>query len=158
MLRPLLLLSALCLTACNPETPPPELPTIPFEQEGTLTFLRDSEALLTIAIEIADDDSTRTRGLMQRSGLPDRSGMLFIFDREQPQGFWMANTQISLDLLFANADSQIVSISKYTRPLSQASIPSTTPARFVVEVAAGFVDAQGIIESDRIRFRRTENP
>lgn len=156
-LLPPLLFSALLFLGCGTESSAPEPPvnTVPFDQEGTLAFVRDGEPYLTIAVEIADDDSTRTRGLMQRTSLPDRSGMLFIFPHEEMQSFWMANTQMALDILFVDADSQIVNIEKYTKPLSPQSVRSTAPAQYVVEVPAGFADTHGIAESDKIRWTET---
>ncbi len=128
---------------------------IPFRKDGTLTFIRaDGRPIVTIDIEIAETDSARQRGLMQRPSLPPRSGMLFLFDREEPQSFWMANTPLSLDIIFVDADSQIVDIHKYARPFSTDVIASAAPAKFVVEVPAGFTDQYGILEGDRIRWRR----
>ena len=80
--------------------------------------------------------------------------MLFIFNREEVQSFWMAHTPLSLDIMYVNADSQIVDIAKYTRPFSPSSITSEAPARFVVEVPAGFSDTHGITETDRVSWRR----
>lgn len=148
----------LFLSACQtrPDTPAeaPEAASIPFRKDGTLDFRRGEATLVQIDIEIADTDSARARGLMQRATLPDRSGMLFLFNREEPQSFWMANTQMSLDLMFLSADTSIVTIARYTRPLSPESISSTAPARFVVEVPAGFADTWGIVEGDRARWQR----
>lgn len=160
-----LLALLLALAACGrdpaPDAPPPGAaaeeaapPGIPFRDDGRLVFLREGRPVVEIAVEIAETDSARTRGLMQRTGLPERSGMLFVFDREEPQGFWMANTPIALDLFFVSADSQVVSISKYARPFSPESIESAAPARFVVEVPAGFADTYGLIEGDRVRWQR----
>lgn len=157
-------LAALVIVGCESERPALEPeggtstaePTIPFRQDGSLTFLRDGEPITEIAIEIADTDSARTRGLMQREGLPPQSGMLFVFPRETPQGFWMANTPIALDIIYVNADSQIVSIAKYTRPFSSQTVESEAPARYVVEVPAGFSDTYGLTESDRVRWTETE--
>ncbi len=155
----LCLLPLLLLAACGGNTAPPggaaPETVIPFRQDGTLDFLREGQAYLTVAIEIAETDSARTRGLMQRTSLPERSGMLFLFDSEQPQGFWMANTPMALDLLFIDADSQIVDIARYTKPLSPETVSSKAPARFVLEVPAGFSDSHGITETDRVRWRRT---
>lgn len=149
------------LVSCRDETPgeAPEQrsPSIPFENEGTLTFLRDAEELVTIDIEIADNDSARTRGLMQRESLPERAGMFFIFDREEPQSFWMANTPLALDIMFVNADSEIVHIAKYTRPLSPQSVSSHQPAKYVIETRAGFSDTYGITESDHVTWQRLED-
>lgn len=129
--------------------------TIPFTTEGRLAFIQDGDSTVTIDIEIAETDSARERGMMQREGFPDdRSGMLFPFDKEQPQSFWMSNTPVALDIIFVDADSQIVSIAKYTTPFSSENYRSGEPAQFVVEVPAGFVDSHGILEGDRIRWRR----
>lgn len=155
---------ALLLTGCGQETAPASNPAdtpaaaeekIPFRRDGTLTFLRGGQPLMDIALEIADTDSARTRGMMQRTGFPDdRSGMLFIFDREAVQSFWMANTPVALDLLFISADSQVVDIHKYARPFSADNITGKAPARFVLEVPAGFTDREGITETDRVWWER----
>ena len=157
------LLLSLTLAACAGETPeettapesvrPAEGTSIPFRPDGSLSFLRGAEQIVEIAIEVAETDSARARGLMQRAGLPERSGMLFVFDREEEQNFWMANTPLSLDIYFVSADSQIVNIAKYTRPLSQENVSSIDPARYVIETAAGFADSHGIVEGDRVRWR-----
>lgn len=162
----LLFAAVLTLAACESEPPAPANAgpaaagaaesdaEIPFRQDGRLTFLRDGEPVQTIAIEIADTDSAITRGLMQRTSLPPESGMLFLFPVEGPRSFWMANTPIALDILFADADSQLVHVAKYTRPFSDDPVTSSAPAKFVIEVPAGFADRVGIVESDRVTWRR----
>ena len=159
---PLAALLLLAVAACQsePERTAPERgateATIPFRRDGTLTFLRGGEPMLDIAIEIAATDSARTRGMMQRESFPDnRRGMLFIFDRQEVQSFWMANTPVALDLLFIDADSQIVDIHKYAKPFSAENITGRAPARYVLEVPAGFVDANGITETDFVRWQRS---
>ena len=152
VLIPVLLL----LAACGNDAQRPETTeeTIPFRVDGTLDLLRGDDLLLTLDIEIADSDSATLRGMMQRTSFPDNSGMLFLFPEENHRGFWMGNTPLALDLLFISADSQIVSFTKYAAPFSTESIPSKAPAQFVLEVPAGFVDSQGIVEGDRIDWRR----
>lgn len=155
----LLVLAGPVLAGCEAEAPestpaPAATPTIPFDREGTLAFVSGADTLTTIAIEIADTDSARQRGLMERTSLPDASGMLFIFEQEEPQGFWMANTPLSLDILYVGADSGIVSMAKYTTPYSDETLPSAGPAQYVVEVPAGFADRYGIVEGDRVTWTR----
>lgn len=56
-----------------------------------------------------------------------------------------------------NTDSQIVDIAKYAKPLSPDPITSAAPARYVLEVPAGFSDSHGITETDHVRWQRVEN-
>jgi len=157
-----LLVAALLLTGCGDggtsetERSTPER-TIPFDEEGEMAFLQEGDTVATAQIEIAETDSARQRGMMQRDGFPDEtSAMLFPFPEEEPRSFWMANTPVALDILFVSADSQIVSIAKYTKPYSDNQIRSGEPAKYVVETPAGFADSYGLIEGDRVRWRRTD--
>ncbi|MEF8815187.1 MAG: DUF192 domain-containing protein [Salinibacter sp.] len=155
----LLLLSGLACGTPDPSgsTEADTTETIPFTTEGRLAFIQDGDSTVTIDLEIADTDSARERGMMQRTGFPnDRSGMLFPFDEERPQSFWMSNTPVALDIVFVGADSQIVNIAKYTTPFSNERYESDAPAQFVLEVPAGFADSHGLLEGDRIRWRRLE--
>jgi len=134
-----------------------EKPTIPFDKEGRLAFIQDGDSVVVLDLEIAESDSAKERGMMERDGFPnDRSGMLFPFDEERERSFWMANTPVALDIFFVNADSQIVHIAKYAEPVSADQIPSNGPAQYVLETPAGFADSYGILEGDRVRWTRTE--
>ena len=131
--------------------------TIPFDKEGRLAFMQDRDSVVVIDIEVAESDSAKERGMMQREGFPnDTSGMLFPFDEERQRSFWMANTPVALDIFFVSADSQIVSIAKYAEPVSADQIPSNGPAQYVLETPAGFADSYGILEGDRVRWSRTD--
>lgn len=166
MRSPLLfVLAAIFLFACwgctqeqdEAATPTDEERTIPFDKEGTLAFTQASDTIVVLDLEIAETDSARKRGMMQREGFPtETSGMLFPFDEERKRSFWMANTPVALDLFFVNADSQIVRIKKYAQPNSAEQIPSGEPAQYVLETPAGFADSYGIVEGDRVRWRRID--
>jgi len=127
-----------------------------FREDGRLTISRDGGVYAELVIEIADNDSTRARGMMQRTSMPEGSGMIFLFDREEDRAFWMANTPLSLDLIFVNADSTITTMKKYMQPLSARNVPSEGPAQFVLEVIAGYSDTMGLIEGDRLSWYRHE--
>jgi len=156
-MRFLLLAFLIAFSACtngSNNASPPETETIPFRVDGTLDLLRSDSLLLTLDIEIADNDSTRERGMMQRTGFPDRSGMLFVFDQEALQQFWMGNTPIALDLIFIDANNQITNFAKYAVPFSNDPLRSSAPVQYVLEVPAGWVDSNGIVEGDHIRWQR----
>ncbi|MBL7976949.1 MAG: DUF192 domain-containing protein [Bacteroidetes Order II. Incertae sedis bacterium] len=158
-----LFLFCLCLfiAACNPEKPAPD--TLPkadepiFREEGRLWIMNtDSSRVADFKIEIADSPEEQEMGLMNRTSLPENSGMLFIFPKEEPQQFWMANTLISLDLVFINAEKKVVTVAKLAQPQSTAGIPSAAPAKYVLEIAGGQADHFGITEGMTMNFSRTD--
>ena len=127
---------------------------IPFTKHGELVFISSATAdtLALIDIELADTDVLRARGLMFRESMPENAGMLFLMDFEEIQSFWMRNTYISLDMLFVNAEREIVTIHANTTILSDRSYHSTRPALYVVEVNAGFSYRHNINVGDFIQF------
>ena len=148
----LLILAASCQN--SPDTALESTPEIPFRVNGSLDFMRMGEPVLSLNIEIADTDSLRERGMMQRTSFPPESGMLFLFEHQEFRQFWMGNTPLSLDLIFISNDSTIVDISKYAKPYSDEPIISSAPAQFVVEVPGGFADTKGLVVGDRVRWTR----
>ena len=101
-------------------------------------------------VEIADTEPEREKGLMFRKELPEGSGMLFDFHREQEVGFWMQNTYVPLDMIFIRGDGRILRIAEDTEPLSTRIIPSNGPVRAVLEVIAGTAEKLGIAPGDRV--------
>jgi len=124
-----------------------------FTIEGRLAFTKaNGDTITSISIEIADDNYSRQMGMMYRYYIPDTVGMLFIFPGEQQRGFWMKNTPSSLDIMYANANKRIVRIWENTLPYSEESIPSGDPAKYVIEVVAGFCSKHGITEGDKFSY------
>ena len=64
----------------------------------------------------------------------------------------MKNTYISLDIIYVNANKRIVSIAENCKTLSEESIPSEGPAKYVVEVNAGYAAKVGLKKDDKIDF------
>jgi uncharacterized membrane protein (UPF0127 family) len=104
----------------------------------------------TFQVEIADDPRERSLGLMYRREMAEDAGMLFDFGIEEPASFWMQNTYIPLDMLFIKADGTIESIAERTTPMSQKSIPSKGPVRYVLEINGGLSDTLGIDAGDKV--------
>ncbi len=127
-----------------------------FTKEGDLSFTnKNGDAIAQIEIEIADDNQQRQTGLMFRNTMAENQGMLFIFDTEEPQAFWMHNTILPLDIMYVNSKMEIVTIIKNAKPFDDTSLPSVKPAQYVVEVNAGYTDKLGIKEGDKIVWRRS---
>ncbi|MFM8458653.1 MAG: DUF192 domain-containing protein, partial [Chthoniobacterales bacterium] len=76
--------AALALTPAQPELPKIAL---------TIGEIR-------IDAEVADDPDEKTIGLMGRKELAEGSGMLFVFSRPQPMGFWMKDTLVPLSIAY----------------------------------------------------------
>ena len=158
----LLLLPLAAFAACRDEPPAETVRqpavAVPFEIDGSLTFLRDGEPITTIDIELADDDSTRTRGLMDRTEIPPATGMLFTFPNEELQGFWMQNTYVPLDIIYFDADSSLVNVQANAVPHQiRPTYNSTAPAQYVVEVPAGFARRYGLTEGVTIDWALDED-
>ena len=105
-------------------------------------------------VEIADDPIERARGLMFRETMDADAGMLFIFAGEGERAFWMQNTILPLDIIYADATGTVVSIARNTTPYSTDTIPSNGAAQYVLEVNAGVADEIGLAPGDRLVHRR----
>ncbi len=104
-----------------------------------------------VAVEIADDDAKRQRGLMFRRELADDRGMIFVFDDEGEHSFWMKDTLIPLDMIFIDEGGRVTGIVARAQPLSLD--PRTGgPSRYVLEVPAGWAARRGVKPGDRVRL------
>ncbi|PWK65806.1 DUF192 domain-containing protein [Aminobacter sp. AP02] len=120
----------------------------------------DAEPLIAVTakrdvpfrIEIADEPGERAMGLMFRKDLADDQGMLFVFEQTQPVGFWMKNTPLPLDLVFAGPDGKVLDVLPGT-PFSEAVIAPEEPARFVLELKAGTAAKTGIARGVMLKHR-----
>jgi uncharacterized membrane protein (UPF0127 family) len=88
---------------------------------------------------IADDDQKRAQGLMFVEKMKDDVGMLFIFEEERVQGFWMKNTLIPLNIGFFDEKGKLVDAQemKVAESLVSKEIPSyqsASPALFALEM------------------------
>ncbi len=128
-----------------------------FKKEGELT-ITDSlgNSKIKIDLEIAKTEYERQLGLMNRNTMEENQGMLFIFQVERLQSFWMRNTLIPLDIIFINKNNEIVTIHKNTKVLSTQSYPSSEPAIYVLEVNGGFTDRKNIVKGDKIFWVETK--
>ena len=124
-----------------------------------LTIMNEGVAL-QVEAEVADDGLERSQGLMCRRILPDGTGMLFVFTVESPQSFWMFNTYVPLDIVYLDADRlafQALTMEPCPRPEAAndsewqvhcgsavGNYTSTRPAKFAIELPAGWLERNGI--------------
>lgn len=106
-------------------------------ERGVLVIEAGDGTQLEFDIYLAVTFDQKQRGLMFVRNLPERTGMLFIYDKDGIRSMWMKNTYISLDLVFIREDGSVASVIRETRPLSLQSLSSAEPVRYVLELNAG---------------------
>ena len=108
------------------------------------------------AVELADEDAERARGLMFRDELAAGTGMLFVHEREEPLAYWMKNTRIPLDILYFDSRRRLVSQQRDVPPCTLGdgcpSYPSRAPALFVLELNAGEAARLGLEDGAELRL------
>jgi uncharacterized protein len=102
-----------------------------------------------ITAEVAATPEHRATGLMNRFSLQPDHGMIFVFDRAEPQRFWMKNTFIPLSIAFVGSDGRILNIEDMA-PQDEQGHGSRGLAQYALEMRKGWFDQRGIKPGDRI--------
>lgn len=110
-----------------------------------------------VRAELATNEAQRTTGLMERRSLADTSGMLFVYQTDQPAdaAFWMYRTRIPLDIAYldsAGVIRAIVAMLPCPAVLAQGcpTYPAGVPFRAALEVNRGYFDRHRLAVGDRI--------
>ena len=112
------------------------------------------------AVEVADDDEERSRGLSGRDPLPDDGGMLFVFQEPTLPGFWMRQMRFPLDFVWIGDGCEVVDVTASV-PAPEPGTPDSeltvylpgAPVLYNLEVNAGTAERHGIGVGDTVRFR-----
>lgn len=98
-----------------------------------------------IALEIADDDAQRIRGLSDRAGLPSGRGMMFLHEESAVQSYWMKDMAFSIDIIWIN-ENEVVGFVEDAEPEEPPLTIYSSPAPVdkVLEVFSGFVAQNGL--------------
>lgn len=93
-----------------------------------------------VKVEVAKTKQAIEQGLMFRSFLGEHAGMLFVFPAPAKVQFWMKNTYVPLDMIFMDADRNVVGLAEDAKPLDDKTLLGPAlPAQYVLEVRAGYV-------------------
>lgn len=103
------------------------------------------------SVEVADDADERAQGLMFRERMARGAGMLFVYDTPQPVAFWMKNTLIPLDMIFAGADGVVRHVHANAVPGDETSIPGGQDILVVLEINGGLAQGLGIAPGAQMR-------
>ena len=103
-----------------------------------------------IAVEIADTDASRARGLSGRPSLAENTGLLFIFDRADYHSFWMKKMRFPIDIIWLDDNWRVVDLTENISPQDfPKTYPPRAPARYVLEINAGFIADHQITIGDQ---------
>ena len=106
---------------------------------------------ISIAVDVADTEILREQGLSGRTSLSEGKGMLFVFDTDGLWNIWMKDMRFPIDIVWADVDGKVVTVALDIAPETYPEVFSpSSPARYVLELLAGFAAAQGIVEGSQI--------
>ncbi len=106
-----------------------------------------------IYADLADTPRKQADGLMWRPQLNESEGMLFVFGGEGNVSFWMKNMLVPIDVVFISSDMKIITVHKSVPPCPHnpcESYASSKPAKYALEVSAGFCERHGVQPGDSI--------
>ncbi|HEX9968649.1 MAG TPA: DUF192 domain-containing protein, partial [Acidimicrobiales bacterium] len=102
---------------------------------------------------VADDTEERRRGLMEVTDLGKHAGMVFLFQADSQNGFWMRNTPMPLTVAYYDAAGRFVSSADMQPCNDTPRCPGYEPAgpyRTAVEVPRGKAPGHGIGPGSKI--------
>ncbi len=161
LLRSLMMVAALGLAACTPQTATAPAAVEPVAQYHPASGLDVVPLTVTsgdkthkFQVEVARTGNDQALGLMHRTELGPNEGMIFPRSPARPASFWMKNTVISLDIIFVGADGRILNIGANAVPLSLDPVASIGPTALVFEIPGGRAAELGIKAGDLVEWEQ----
>jgi uncharacterized protein len=139
------------------------LPTVAFPKKGQTLPLEAQTTIQgkTIQLEVARTVDQQATGLMFRTELAEDRGMIFLFNPPTPIKFWMKNTLIPLDMVFARS-GKVVYLQRNAPPCKTLDCPtygadSPQLVDQVIELQAGTIDRLKLNVADpiKVEFKKT---
>ena len=141
--RGAVLLCCLILSACS-------IFALDFEKKD-LTITCTDGTTVPITVELARSVRELTKGYMGRKNIPEGTGMLFIFNKDEKLSFWMKNTPTALSIAFISSSGEIREIYDM-KPFSTTSVKSTVSVRYALEVPQGWFAKKNIKPGSTIQL------
>lgn len=111
----------------------------------------ETGAQVRFSVEVADEPDERAKGLMFREQMATSAGMLFLYERPQHAVFWMKNTLIPLDMIFADATGLVKHVHANAIPHDETGIDGGTEILAILEINGGLAKKLGITAGAVIR-------
>jgi len=103
-------------------------------------------------VSLASTQEERQQGLMNVNKLDENKGMLFIFQEEDINPFWMKNTLIPLDIIWINSSLDVVYIKENAQPCNETCeiIIPTTKSLYTLEINANLTEKYPLKLGDKV--------
>jgi len=111
---------------------------------GTVELRAGNGSVMRFSVEIADSAAGRAQGLMNRPTMAKSAGMLFVYDAPQHARFWMRNTLIPLDMIFADAEGRVTHVHSNAVPMDDTGIDGGEGVLLVLEINGGLAQRLGV--------------
>lgn len=123
-------------------------------RETTMIVVGDTE----LDVELSVSNQQQSLGLGYRNGLPDGHGMLFVNESASPRTFWMRGMRFCIDIVWIE-DGEITGAAESVCPDPEGTsdadrerYDSDEPVTYVLEVPAGWLDANGYREGTLVEI------
>jgi len=140
---PLVAIALFVSLGCDGASPPPTPQVAGPDQPQRLPTAAIKVGTVPLVVEVAREKEQQAKGMMFRLSLGPDEAMLFVFDGDTNLGFWMKNTYVDLDLAYIRSDGAVLQIERM-KAFNPEAVFSREPARFALEVPAGWFAAHGI--------------
>ena len=118
--------------------------------QATLPLAELGAGMYRIEAEVAHTPPARQLGLMNRVAMPAQRGMVFVFPAVAVHCKWMKNTLLPLAVAFLDEQGRILNIAEM-KPQSEDNHCAAAPARYALEMNAGWFASRGVKAGDVIR-------
>jgi uncharacterized membrane protein (UPF0127 family) len=113
-----------------------------------------------LKLKVADSKESREQGLSGVEDFSNFDGMLFVFQTESTQVFWMKDMLLDLDIIWIDKNKKIVGIEKNvsidsynsSNPNDSQLFTSPSPVMHVLELPAGSSETIGVSVGDILDF------
>lgn len=90
-----------------------------------------------VQLELANTPEKQELGLMNRTSMPENSGMLFVFPKTHTYCFWMKNTLIPLTIGFLD-EQGVLRQTEDMSPQTLTTHCAKTPVKYAIEMNQGW--------------------
>jgi len=104
----------------------------------------------SLRVEVAASEREQRKGLMERTEVPDGTGMVFVFERAFKPCMWMKDTPAPLSVGFFDKEGALFQIEDL-QPHSEVMSCARAPTSYALEVRQGWFDQRGIKPGARLK-------